>query len=219
MTARIALTAYAVVAAVHITTQLLDADGAAGITQALLMPLLGAYLAATGPTTRLQRLTLLALGFSWLGDLLPRFLDGDAAFQAMIVAFLCAQVTYILAFRPYAATSVLRSPRVIPYAVVLAALIAVCAPGAGPLAPAVVVYGVCLVSMAVLATGVNRLTAVGGAIFVVSDGLIALNAFVKAWPLPEVAQDTVVMATYIVAQLLLVLGAIRTEHHEASAQS
>ena len=38
----------------------------------------------------------------------------------------------------------------------------------------------CLGTMAVLATGVNRLTAVGGALFLVSDGLIALDAFVPA---------------------------------------
>ena len=42
----------------------------------------------------------------------------------------------------------------------------------------VLVYGACLGTMAVLSTGVNRLTAVGGALFLVSDGLIALDAFV-----------------------------------------
>ena len=74
------------------------------------------------------------------------------------------------------------------------------------LAPAVLVYGLCLGTMAVLATGVHRLAWVGGAFFLVSDGLIAIDAF-SDLDLP--AHDVSVMATYVVAQLLLVLGVIR----------
>ena len=47
--------------------------------------------------------------------------------------------------------------------------------------------------------GVNRLTAVGGALFLVSDGLIALDAFVAGFGLP--AQGFWVMATYLAAQV------------------
>ena len=70
--------------------------------------------------------------------------------------------------------------------------------GAGGLLVPVLVYGACLGTMAVLSTGVNRLTAVGGALFLVSDGLIALDAFVAGFGLP--AQGFVVMATYVAAQ-------------------
>jgi len=75
----------------------------------------------------------------------------------------------------------------------------------------VLVYGLCLGTMAVLATGVDRLAWVGGAFFLVSDGLIAIDAF-SDLDLP--AHDVSVMATYVVAQLLLVLGIIRRDASE-----
>ena len=70
----------------------------------------------------------------------------------------------------------------------------------------VLVYGACLGTMAVLSTGVNRVTAVGGALFLVSDGLIALDAFVPGFGLP--VQGFWVMATYVAAQALLVAGVL-----------
>ena len=82
-------------------------------------------------------------------------------------------------------------------------LVLACAPKAGPLLASFVAYGLALTAMAVLSTGLNRATALGGAIFMVSDSLIALGAF-RDWsgrPL-----SVAIMATYAVAQLLLVLG-------------
>lgn len=216
---RPALVAYAVVLAAHLVAQAADADAPARVTQALLMPLLAAYLLASrpadrqpaglpGPLPRLLRLVLWALAFSWLGDTLPNVLDGDGAFLAMVGCFLLAQVSYIRAFRPSAAESILHRRRgwLAAYGAVLVALLAACLPAAGALAPAVVVYGGCLVAMAVLATGVDPLAWAGGALFLVSDSLIALDAFdVATLPLHGV----VVMATYGVGQLLLVRGALR----------
>jgi len=71
----------------------------------------------------------------------------------------------------------------------------------------VLAYGLLLGAMAVLATGVNPLVWAGGALFLVSDGLIALNAFAPWWDLP--LQGFWVMLTYIAAQLLIVLGVLR----------
>ena len=76
------------------------------------------------------------------------------------------------------------------------ALVGACAAGADALLVPVLAYGACLGTMAV-ATGVNRLTAVGGAVFIVS---------VPAFGLP--AQGFGVMATYVVAQALLVAGVL-----------
>ena len=86
------------------------------------------------------------------------------------------------------------------------ALVALCAAGAAELLLPVLVYGACLGTMAVLSTGVNRLTAIGGAVFLVSDGLIALDAFVPGFGLP--AQGFWVMATYVAAQVLIVAGVV-----------
>jgi uncharacterized membrane protein YhhN len=202
--------AYAAVGIVQVIAQATGPDWLAAITQVLLMPVLALPLLAqtASPRSRLVVLTLGALTGSWLGDTAPRFLDGDPAFLAMVGFFLVAQVCYIVAFRPYAADSIVRQSRgwLAAYGVVVLALVAICLPGAGVLAPAVLVYGLCLGTMAVLATGVDRLAWVGGAFFLVSDGLIAIDAF-SDLDLP--AHDVSVMATYVVAQALLVLGVIR----------
>ena len=126
----------------------------------------------------------------------------------MITFFLLAQVAYITAFWPFRGRSVLhvRRPLLLVYLAVVAALVAACAAGAGALLLPVLVYGACLGTMAVLATGVNRLTAVGGALFLVSDGLIALDAFASGFDLP--AQGFWVMSTYVAAQVLIVAGVL-----------
>ncbi len=209
-----ALTGYLALTAVHLLAQSLDAGPLAGpladVTQALLMPALAlAVLAATSaPRSRLVRLTLLALGFSWLGDSVPRLLAGDAAFAAMVGAFLLAQVTYAVAFWPDAGRGLLARRRgwLTPYAVALVALMAACLPHAGVLAVPVLLYGCCLVAMAVLATGVHPLAWIGAAVFAVSDGLIALGAFAPGADLP--GADVLVMTTYAAAQGLMALGVL-----------
>lgn len=209
--ARTALVAFAVVAVVHLVAQLADLDAVTNPTQWALMPLLAVTLWATArdrPRARLVRLTLLALGLSWLGDTVPDLVGQDLAFLAMVGCFLLAQLAYVAAFVPYRRRSVLRRPlRAAPYAIVLVALLIACLPGADDLAVPVVVYGVCLTTMAVLATGVHRLAAVGGAVFLISDGLIALDAFAPGYDLP--AHGFWVMATYVVGQALITAGVLR----------
>ena len=80
-----------------------------------------------------------------------------------------------------------------------------CRDGAGALLVPVVVYGVALTAMAVLATGMGRAAGVGGAVFMLSDSLIALRAFADV-DLP--AHSFWVMLTYVVGQALLVAAVI-----------
>ena len=218
--ARAALAVYAVVAAVHVGAVAADATGLAAPTQALLMPLLAVALLAQrpAPRSRLVRLTLAALAASWLGDTVPRLLDGDAAFLALVACFLVAQVCYVTAFWPWRDRSVVTTSRagLAAYAVVVVGMIALCLPDAGVLAPAVVVYGLMVGAMAVLTTGIDRVAGVGGAVFLVSDGLIALDAF-AGLDLP--AHDVSVMATYVVAQALIVLGVVRRDARSARDDS
>ena len=204
---------------VHLAAHLLGAETLADTSQWFLMPVLAGCLwlatrrhAAHGPgrRSRLVRLTLVALGFSWLGDTAPDLADGDAAFLVMVGLFLCAQITYTIAFWPYRAGSVLRRPlALVPYGPPRRALAGAGAPEAREALVPVVVYGVCLVTMAVVATGVDRLAAVGGAVFLLSDALIALNAFAPWYDLP--GHGFWVMLTYVVGQVLLVLGVLRRE--------
>lgn len=197
---------YGVLVAAHLGALLAGAADLAAVTQCLLMPVLAGVLwtATRWPRGHTVTWAFGALAASFLGDAVPRLLDGDAAFLAMVGCFLLAQVSYVVAFAPRARRSVVRTRPawLVVYGAVLVGLVALCAPHAGTLLVPVAVYGGVLTAMAVLATGLGRLGAIGGAVFLLSDALIALARFVPGWDLP--GQGVAVMLTYAVGQALLV---------------
>ena len=93
------------------------------------------------------------------------------------------------------------------YGVVMAVLIAAVSIQAGPLWAAVIGYGASLALMIALATGVSRLATVGAVVFLVSDVVLAYGVFVD--PPASSVNQALVMATYLLAQLLIVLGTRR----------
>lgn len=201
------MVAFALVLGVHLTAQFVDLPTLARWTQWLLMPLLATTLwLAAGPHTRLVRLVLVGLVFSWLGDTLPHFF-GDGGFLVMVGMFALAQIGYAVAFWPWRSVSLLRSPWALCYLATAVLLVAVCLPEAGALGVPVILYAALITVMALLATGVNLLTGLGAALFILSDSLIALATFVSGWELP--GQGFWVMSTYGLAQLLIVLGVLR----------
>lgn len=214
---RLFLALFVLVSAVHLAVQAVGAEAWSRPTQALLMPLLAAFAwtAAPRPRGRLVRLVAVALFFSWLGDTAPALASEDTAFLVMVGFFAVAQTVYITAFAPWWGRSPLRSNRtlLVPYAVVVAGLVALCAPAAGPLLVPVLVYGLLLGAMAVLAVGVHRWAAVGGALFLLSDGLIALRAFSPGFDLP--LSGFWVMLAYTAAQALIVFGALARDRAPA----
>ena len=158
-----------------------------------------------------------ALAGSWVGDSLPKIMPEDAKFLAMVGGFAVAQVLWIVAF-----TRVPRGRPPVPWTLLLVviaiALLAVTVPHAGVLAPAVVVYGLLLLAVAYLAASHGVIGAMGGAFFVLSDGLIALGAFrpeMVDWP----ERDLVVMATYVAAQALFVAVILLTRPGRTSRAS
>ena len=183
------------------------------------MPLLAlTLLAATAaPRSRLVRWVLVALAFSFLGDAVPDLVPSDLSFLAMVGAFLLAQCAYVVAFWPFRSRSVLRRPALLlPYAVAFVALVVACREGAGAMLGPVVVYGAALVMMAALSTGVSRLAGIGGAVFLVSDSLIALHEF-AGLDLPR--QGFWVMLTYIVGQALIVAGVVDRDRPDGSGSA
>lgn len=203
--------ALAVTTVVHLAAQIAGAHDVADVSQWLLMPLLaGVLLAAAGAArrTRLVRLWTLGLALSWLGDTAPDLVDDDLSFIVMLGFFLLGHVAYLAALWPLRREGVLvRRPwLLVPYAVLVVALVAVCAPGAGGLLGPVVVYAATLTAMAVLATFDVR-AALGGVLFLASDALIAMRAFVPGYDLA--GQGFWVMSTYVAAQVLLVAGVLR----------
>lgn len=215
---QVALAGFGAMAALHLAWQFVDEDGlVSSASQILLMPTLAGVLAAARPQrTRLNDLVLVALGASWLGDSVPRFLADDPGFLSMVGCFLVAQVAYIAGFLPHRAQSApwTQWPARWPYLAAFAGLVGWCLPGAGTLAPPVILYGAALTTMALLSPGVSTLAGVGGAIFMASDGLIALHAFADL-TLP--VHDFWVMLTYLIGQALIVAAVITHEDEPASS--
>ena len=92
----------------------------------------------------------------------------------------------------------------VAYAVAMIALIGLVAGQAGALWLPIVVYGSSLFLMVALASGISRLTLVGALLFVASDLTIAYGAFLDA--AAGERNGPLIMASYLTAQLLLVLG-------------
>jgi uncharacterized membrane protein YhhN len=208
--AAVSLVAYVVVAVADVLAELSDAYLLTRLLPVLLMPLLAGFLWWSAPRTTVARWVLLALGFAWLGDCL------GYALLVKIIFFFGTQVAYCLAFLPRWPYSLLRRPGPLTaYAVVSGALIAAVSLRAGPLSIPVIVYGISLVLMIALATGVSRLTTLGAVVFLVSDLVLAYGVFVD--PPASPVNRAAVMATYLLAQLMIVLGT-RRQAMEAVAQ-
>ncbi len=211
------LLAFVVITSAHLTGQVVAPEGVlTDISQVLIVPTLVWVLLAGTPTpkSRLVRLVLVALVLSWLGDSLPRLApDGSTVGLAlMIVPFFLAQLVYIAAFLPFARRSVVRdTPILAGYVVVWLLVVGIFTAGDGGILPAVV-YGGVLVTMAVLATGIDLLAAVGGVLFVISDTLVGLGTFL-AVGLP--VHGLWVMLTYALAQALLVLAVAHADRRAA----
>jgi uncharacterized membrane protein YhhN len=218
--APVLLVAYAVASGLNVLGHLVDAAALTVVTKPLLMPLLAGYLlAATGrPLTRRVRLVLVALAFSWVGDVALMGV-GDGWFLAGLGGFLLAQLSYIAAFAPSVRAGPLgrRPVLALPYVAAWAALIAVLAPSLGGLLVPVMLYGAALMTMAATATGVHRWTAVGAALFVASDSLLALTRLSDAVSLGEGAAGALVMSTYTLGQGLIVAGVVAAERVRSTA--
>jgi uncharacterized membrane protein YhhN len=148
-----------------------------------------------------RRWVLAGLVLSLAGDV--ALMWPQQGFLPGLVSFLLAHLAYLVAFtreRPLAAQ---RWPFAL-YALVAGAILAALWPGVpGALRAPVVVYVACLASMAAQAAvlwrgGVARagVLAAGGALFVASDALLAINRFAAELP----AASLWILATYWLAQ-------------------
>jgi len=177
------------------------------VTKPLLMPVLAAFtLAAAGDRNKDMRLPATGMALSGLGDM--ALLGPDGWFVPGMGAFAAAHACYITALARDGAARGVRPRAAAGYAALWAILIAVLWRRLGSLRVPVAAYSLLLVSMAVLASGRNRASAAGGALFVVSDALIACSlAGLDALP----RQESAVMPTYIAAQFLLAVGYLRPQ--------
>jgi len=182
-------------------------------TKPALMPLLAAQtLAASRNAPRLLAPALLA-GAG--GDILLQ-VGGDTAFLAGMGSFAAAHVCYVTMFAKAGALGDRRRSLLVAaaYAAAWGATVSQLWPGLGDLKIPVAVYSLLLTSTAVTSAGLGWRTGVGGALFLLSDTLIATQ--LAGWrELP--GHEFAIMATYIAAQYLLASGLVA--HAEQAAES
>lgn len=143
-----------------------------------------------------RRALLLGLALSLLGDV--ALLWPKEGFVPGLVAFLLAHLAYLFGFTRGRRLAERKGPFV-AYAVVAGAILTLLWPGVpAPLRMPVLVYVACLAAMAAQAAvlwwsgrgtadtqalALNRRAALGGALFMTSDALLATNRFALALPL------------------------------------
>ncbi|WP_328870408.1 lysoplasmalogenase [Streptomyces sp. NBC_00287] len=197
---RVLLAAFALAALVDLGSLAADYDPGHLVAKPLLMPLLAGYAALSGA----PRLLVAALLFGWGGDVLL-LSDAEPAFLAGMGSFAAGHVCYLLLFKGRGA----HQPFLLAgYGVALTATVAALWPDLpADLRVPVAGYSLLLTAMAYRAgSRFGLLAGLGGALFMLSDTLIATG--VAEWPQPP-RPDLWIMLTYIAAQILLVTGTLR----------
>jgi uncharacterized membrane protein YhhN len=145
------------------------------------------------------RPTQCALALGGLGDI-ALLGEGPVAFTAGLGSFLAGHVAWIAALRPHS-TKALKPAMAAPYLLAWAGLNAFLWPKTGKDRIPVIVYSAALLATALAAADTGqRDVAAGGALFLLSDTLLALEKFGDVH-LP--AHEGIVMATYTSGQALL----------------
>lgn len=203
---------FAISAVAEIVAILFDMSWLYSVAKPLLMiTLLLYFISASQGYPRWRVWVILALVFSWGGDVL---LMQEGMFAAGLGSFLLAHIFYISAYlKTGAATGQLRLWDLIKFVLIGSVLIWLLYSGLGNMLIPVLVYSVVLLSMGIVAhkrRGATSalsftLVAVGALLFVLSDSLIAINRFSFAVP----AERLLVMSTYIIAQFMIIQGLLK----------
>ncbi|WP_173922087.1 lysoplasmalogenase [Agromyces sp. Marseille-P2726] len=199
---------YVVLSVAHLVLQQTGPVWAVTATKALLMPLLAlAVVIVARPLTATVRVLLLAIAFSWAGDV-ALSLPGSAAFVVGLGCFLLAHVGYIAAFLRMSRTRRLPPAWTLVYVAWYAVFLALLGPHTGVLLAPVALYGLVLAAMAAASAWHGPLVAAGGALFVLSDSVLGSGRFLPGYDFP--LHDLVVMASYLMAQAFIAAGVLRT---------
>ncbi|MFJ3159647.1 lysoplasmalogenase [Streptomyces kanasensis] len=167
------------------------------VAKPLLMPLLAAYAALRGA----PRTLVAALLFGWGGDVFL-LLDAEWAFLVGMGSFAAGHVCYLSLFGRARTSPLLGAG----YGVALVAVVLLLWPDLpASLRIPVAGYSLLLTAMAYRASGLGAAAGAGGALFLLSDSLIATG--VADWPQAPVP-DFWIMLTYGAAQYLLATGVL-----------
>jgi uncharacterized membrane protein YhhN len=196
----------------------LNNDTLRSISKPALMPVLAIYFLTQtrGIVTPLKVWIMLALGFSWLGDILLMFEENNSIFFLLgLSAFFIAQVFYIVFFHNIRMREYIRGNALLLLVVIVYyfILISIISPHLGDLKLPVRIYGVVLSFMVMLAMHTmfsknrtaGRWMMTGAILFVASDSLLAFNKFYSSFDYAGL----MIMLTYGVAQLFITGGAAK----------
>jgi uncharacterized membrane protein YhhN len=206
------LISFAAVSVVHLVLIGADAEPWDSITKCLIAPLLAAWvIEQDGP-----KLLVAALAFCFLGDL---FLEFDDLFVVGMAAFAAAHYCFIRFFILRGAIEQLvKKPWIlVVYVIAAIGLVAWCWGGLETgLRPIVPVYAALLLGTASTSLATDLRAGLGGALFLVSDGIIALG---EADRIDKDATGTglAIMTLYILAIFFLTTGILDREKRTIAA--
>ncbi|MEU8528851.1 MULTISPECIES: lysoplasmalogenase [Streptomyces] len=197
---RALLGAFLLAAVVDLVSLLAGADLGHLVAKPLLLPLLAAYATTRGA----PRLLVAALLLGWGGDVLL-LSEADWAFLAGMGSFAVGHICYLALFGRSGHSPFLLAV----YGVVLTGTVtALWSDLPAGLRVPVTGYSLLLTAMAYRSSSRGLVAGAGGALFLLSDTLIATG--IADWPQPPVP-DFWVMLTYIAAQYLLTVGVLGAE--------
>jgi uncharacterized membrane protein YhhN len=205
--------AFGVMAVVHLALNGADASPWASITKCFLAPLLAVWvIQQKGP-----RALVVALVFCFFGDL---FLElGDSVFVVGMAAFAGAHITFIRFFVARGAVAQLRRRPLILVVYVIAAIGMVTYVWTGldaGLRPVIPIYAALLVGTAATSLATDVRAGVGGALFLISDGIIALGQADRI-DNDATATGLAIMTFYIVSIFFLATGIVDREKATVAA--
>lgn len=175
------------------------------ISKNSLMPvLLFTYLSeAKSHQIKLDLFFVLGLIFSFLGDF---FLLLKSGFLLGLGSFLLAHIFYIISFKKRSLSRVSVGVIVV-LLLYLVLLISFLFPHLKEMKIPVIIYGIIISTMLYFSIKTQeKLLIVGALFFVISDSVLSVNLFVSS----SLLLNLLVMITYILAQVLLVKGILKT---------
>lgn len=212
------LIGFLTLSSIYLIILLLNLDEIAWFLKPVLIPflILGVYFSGSFPT---KKLLLVALSFSWIGDIILLFADRDELFFiAGLIAFLISHIVYILLFnkqlkyknRKNKAVFWIGVTAIIMYLIIMVSILL---PHLGDLTMPVFVYALVISTMLLFAfkgfltweEPGNWYVLIGAIAFVSSDSILAFNKFYA----PIVMSSFLIMVTYLIAQYLIVVGILK----------
>lgn len=212
------LKSYVGISTVYLLIILLGQEQIAWFLKPFLLPflLLAVYFSGNFPS---KKFLLIALAFSWIGDIILLFADQHELFFIVgLIAFLISHIVYILLFNKQLKYKNRKNKAIFWIGVTciivyLFTMISILLPSLGNLTMPVFVYALVISTMLLFALKGflnweepgNWYILIGAIAFISSDSILAFNKFYA----PIVLSSFLIMITYLIAQYLIVVGILK----------